>query len=238
MNRRTITHVAIVLVILTILLVGTSCASLLAGMFGLEVDPPESPESSMLLVELRAYTWDQTGERDDDLAVMTYMSGFYPIVVDQYGNEIPFNHIEALSSAGIIFHSANISGGSYTLKGFRYLWMTRDNFMNSPIKDLKFDGQRNDQFIEIQEYPLSKPIEIDVKPGTVHSLGSYKVYYELRDYDYVKDDTLVRKDDMNKMVKWEYEELNPNDTHVLTMMQDWTYEPWKLWNRRNPLASK
>ena len=236
MKKTIMKRVFLVVAILTLLFVTTSCASLLAGMLGLEVDPPQTPESSLLFVELRAYTWDQSGERDDDVIELNFMSGFYPIVVDQSGNEVTFDYIEGLTDAGIIYHSANLPAGNYTLKGFRYLWMTSDNFLNSPIKDLQFDGQRNDQWIEIQEYPLPKPIQIAIKPGTVHSLGSYKVYFELRDYDYVRDDNLVRKDDLNKMVKWEYEETNPNDTFVLDMMQDWTYKPWQLWNERNPLA--
>ncbi|MDD3996826.1 MAG: hypothetical protein PHH86_03835 [Sphaerochaetaceae bacterium] len=236
MEKKIMKRIILGVAILTLIFVSTSCATMLAGMLGLEVDPPESVESSLLFVELRAYTWNQSGERDDDVLDLNYTSGFYPIVINQYGNEVAFDHIEGLTDAGIIFHSANLPAGNYTLKGFRYLWMTRYNFLNSPIKDLKFDGQRKDQWIEIQEYPLPTPIEIVVQPGTVHSLGSYKVYFELRDYDYVRDDNLVRQDDDYKMVKWEYEEINPKDTLILNMMQKWTYKPWQLWNQRNPLA--
>ena len=228
---------AVMLTCMVILLVllSTSCASMLAGMFGLEVDPPESEDSSLLFVELIAYTWDEEGTRSDSLVEVNYRRGFFPIVVDEMGNEVAFSHIEGMSEAGIVYHSANLPVGNYMLKGFRYLWMTHYNFMHSPIVKLKFDGQRKDEFIEIQEYPLPEPVKITVEPGKVASLGSYKLYYELREYDYIRDDNLVRMDDDYKMISLRYENINPEDTQVLKLMQNWTYKPWVLWNQRNPL---
>lgn len=235
-KKRSLKQVAIITLIVLVALTMTSCASMLAGVFGLEVDPPVSQDSSLLFVELIAFTGDEEGTRSDSLIEVNYRRGFYPIVVDQAGNEVFFNHIEGLTSAGLIYHSANIPAGTYTLKGFRYLWMTHHNFMNSPIKDLKFDGQRSDEFIEIQELALPEPVQITIKPGAVASLGSYKLYYELQEYAYIKNDDLQRKDDEYRMNMFRYEDIKPNDTHLLVMMQDWTYKPWKLWNERNPLA--
>lgn len=235
-KKQILKHAAIITLIVLMALTMTSCASMLAGMFGLEVDPPATEDSSLLFVEMIAYTRLEDGTRSDSLMEINFRRGFYPIVVDQAGNEVRFEHIEALASAGIIYHSANIPSGTYTLKGFRYLWMTHHNFMHSPIKDLKFDGQRSDEFIEIQELALPEPVQITVKPGTVASLGSYKFYYELQEYEYIKNDNLQRKDDEYRLNMFRYEDVNPNDTHLLELMQDWTYKPWKLWNERNPLA--
>ena len=234
--KHSLKHAAIITLIVLVALTMTSCASMLAGMFGLEVDPPVAVDSSLLFVEMIAFTEGEEGTRSDSLVEVNFRRGFYPIVVDQAGNEVSFDHIEGLASAGIIYHSANIPSGTYTLKGFRYLWMSHYNFMHSPIKDLKFDGQRSDEFIEIQELALSEPVQITIKSGTVASLGSYKIYYELQEIEYRKNENLQRKDDEYRLNMFRYVDINPRDTHLLEMMQDWTYKPWKLWNERNPLA--
>lgn len=213
----------------------TSCASLLASMFGFEVNAPENSDSSLLFVELVAYTWDQSGAVDDSLIQVNYMSGFFPVVVDERGEELPFSVIEGLTTAGLIYYRENISSGKYTLKGFRYLWMSRYAFMNSPIKDLKFDGQRSD-WVEVQFYELPEPITIDLKAGTADSLGRYKVYYELREYDYTRNDNLKREDDSYKMILFRYEDILPKDTSTLELMKQWKYKPWQLWAQRSTLS--
>lgn len=227
--------IGLVLIMLIAMVSLSSCVSLLASLLGIEVEPPDSPESSLLFVELIAFTDGQSGTRDSDMVANGFSSGFFPVVVDEDGNEVSFVNIEAMTEAGLVFHHANLDPGTYTLKGFRYLWMTDYNFLNSPIKDLKFDGQRDDEFIETEFHPLPEPITLEVEPGTVASFGSYKAYYLLKESVYRQKPEMPKQDDENKMVEFGFLGINPDDTHLLEMMRDWTHSGWVEWNKRNPL---
>jgi hypothetical protein len=140
-----------------------------------------------------------------------------------------------MTEAGLVFHHANLDPGTYTLKGFRYLWMTDYNFLNSPIRDLKFDGQRKDEFIETEFLPLPEPIYITVEPGTVHTLGVYELYYELQETLYQRNPEMPRQDDAYKLVDYSYQHINPDDPHLLALMTEWQHPAWIEWNKRNPL---
>ncbi len=131
---------ALLLVLITLTL--SSCASLMAGLLGFDVAPPASSESSLLFVELVAYTDGQRGTMDDDVVEVNFTSSFIPVVVDENGKEVSFSVIEGMTEAGLVFYKENLEPGSYTLQGIRYLWMTDYAFMNSPpIKDMEFDGR-------------------------------------------------------------------------------------------------
>jgi hypothetical protein len=212
--------------ILGMVLLVSSCTSFIAGLAGFNVDPPASADSSLVLVELIAYTAGEAGTETSSLMKNTVQSGFYPVVFGPDGTEIPFKHIDALSEAGLVFFLENIPSGLYSLEGFRYVWMTDNAFLNSPIKELKFDGQRTDM-VERNFYPLPSPVKIEIKPGTTASFGRYKVYYELKELD---SDTKL--DDGTRMVLFSYDNILPNDTNLLDLIEKWQYGSWPDWNAR------
>ncbi len=223
---------ALLMVLITISL--GSCASLMAGLLGFDVAPPESNDASLLFVELIAYTDGQRGTVDDDVVEVNFTSGFFPVVEDGDGNEVPFSVIEGMTEAGLVYYKENLKPGTYTLKGVRYIWMSDYAFMNSPIKDMEFDGQRTD-WVERQFFALDEPVVLELKPGTADSMGSYKAYFELMSDQYRKNPSLTMEDDENKAVLFRIESAEPNNKTVLSMMQEWTYEPWQLWNQRSVL---
>lgn len=206
----------------------SSCASFFASMFGFEVDAPETPQSSMVLVELIACEDRVNCDAQNSLVKNSFQSGFFPVVTGPGGAEVPFNHIEALTEAGLVFFKENIPAGTYTLEGIRYLWMTNYNFLHSPIKDLKFDGQREDEFIEVKYYPMPQPITMEIQPGSVASFGRIQVYYQTK---YAAEGSR-EADDEYDLAAFSYEGIYPEDRTVLNLMDKWQYGSWPDWNRR------
>lgn len=230
----TVQHILLALLLVLITLTLSSCASLMAGLLGFDVAPPASSESSLLFVELVAYTEGQQGTVDDDVVEVNFTSGFFPVVVDENGKEVPFSVIEGMTEAGLVFYKENLQPGTYTMQGIRYLWMTDYAFMNSPIKDMEFDGQRT-EWVERQFFALDEPVSLELKPGSTDSLGRYKAYFELMSDQYEKDPNLSVEDDENKAVLFRIESAEPENKETLKLMNNWTYEPWQLWNQRSVL---
>lgn len=219
--KRIVVLVGVAIVLLS------SCATILGGLVGQlfpEVDPPESADASMAVVELIAYTEGEAGTDGSRTFNNLVNSGFYPVVTDGSGNELHFGNIDALADAGMVYYAENIDAGTYTLKGFRYLWMTHDDYMNTPIKELKFDGQNDAEWQQTSFYPLPEPLTFSVGASTIESFGRFNVHYTLKD----------EGDERYSIDKWEYVAVSPDDKEVLSIMKDWRSGNWTNWNARNP----
>ena len=178
------------------------------------------------MVELIAYTAGEAGSETSSLMKNTAQSGFFPVVYGPDGGEVPFRHIEGLTEAGLVYFMENLKPGLYSLEGFRYVWMTDYAFLNSPVKDLKFDGQRT-EWVQRDFHPLPSPIKIDVKPGTTTSFGRYKVYYELKELSSDK-----RIDDGTRLILFSYDNILPQDRSLLNLIEKWQYGSWPAWAAR------
>jgi hypothetical protein len=49
-----------------------------------------------------------------------------------------------MRESGLVFFKENLQPGTCILQGIRYLWMSDYAFMNSPIREMEFDGQRTE----------------------------------------------------------------------------------------------
>ncbi len=233
-KRSMVQKVLLAMLLVWIIFTFSSCASLMAGLLGFDVAPPATSDSSLLFVELVAYTEGQRGTVDDDVVEVNFTSGFFPVVVDESGKEVPFSVIEGMTEAGLVFYKENLEPGIYTLQGIRYLWMTDYAFMNSPIRDMEFDGQRTD-WVERQFFALDEPVSMELKAGSADSIGRYKAYFELMSDQYEKNPNMSVEDDENKAVLFRIESAEPENKMTLQLMKKWTYEPWQLWNIRSVL---
>ena len=210
---------------LAVLLI-SSCATILGGLIGQlfpTVDAPEGPSSSMLVVELIAYTRGEEGTEESRNYNNLVNSGFFPVVVGPGGFELAFQNIDAVATSGMLYVEENIQPGTYTLEGFRYLWMTHTDYVNTPIKDLKFDGQNAAEWQRTNFYPLPSPVKIQVKPGAVQTLGRYTVFYTLKDTG----------DERYNTASWEYQQILPETDNSLRVMKSWEANNWPAWSERN-----
>ncbi len=212
-------------------LVLSSCATILGGILGEmfpAVDEPKNPDSSMIVIELIAYTDGEEGTIDSRNYNNLPNSGFYPVVEGPDGTELSFESLDSSTRSGFIYWASNVQSGNYTLTGFRYLWMTHDDYMNTPIKDLQFEGQNDAAWQKKSFYPLAEEITEEIQAGTVASMGRYKVYYTLKE----------EGQERFNIESWEYSGIDPNSTNALADMKNWRSGNWPAWNQRNPVPAK
>ena len=218
----------ILILAIGVLVLFSSCATILGGLFGElfpAVDPPDGPAASMLMVELIAFTEGEAGTEESRNYNNLVNSGFYPVVTDTSGREVRFGNIDSLANNGMVYWAENLEPGEYKLEGFRYLWMTHDDFMTTPIKDLKFDGQNEAKWQKRNFYDLPESVKIEIGSGTIVSLGKYSVYYTLRGIG----------DEKDNIVSWEYRLIDPSDREILSQIKPWRSGNWPEWNERNPV---
>lgn len=125
-----------------------------------------------------------------------------------------------MRESGLVFFKENLQPGTYTLQGIRYLWMSDYAFMNSPIREMEFDGQRT-EWMERQFFALDEPVKLQRKPGCADSLGRCMACFQLMGDQYGKGPNLVVVDDENKAVLCRIESAEPGNKETLNLMNNW-----------------
>lgn len=189
-----------------------SCISLFP-----EVVTVSNDTSSLIVFEMEPTTSIKTsrGVHKNRFRVNTVNSGFYPVVIDPDGNEVSFRLFEGSTRGGTYYYKENMNAGTYKITGIRYLYMTHYDFIHTPIKDLKFDGQRQAAWSKTEFYPLPQPVSINVRPSKMESLGRYSFFFET-----VGDDKPL--DDLRwKITQLKYENIEPENKNSLQDMKNW-----------------
>ena len=187
------------------------------------VKAPESEASSLLVVELIAYTSGQRGTAVSRMMENLPEAGFYPVVIGPGGKEITFSNYDISPNSGMVFYRENLSPGVYTLIGFRYLWLSEKDMTLMPPQHQYFDGQRAAPWQQTKLLALRRVVPIYLKPGTVESLGRYTIYYT----------HLGADEDPYRLEGWRYRRTEPANKHVLSVMKHWHTANWTKWNARN-----
>lgn len=212
-------RVALLVLVLSIVLL-TGCIAIKSA----AVNPVEKPgESSMLVVEAKILENYGMGFRNS--SIQTVDEGWYPLVKGPGGKLIEFRLFDAGSKGGPYYYAENIPAGKYTLKGWRYLWMTQNDFLTTPIKDLSFTGPEPQSFQQKIDYLLKKPHSVNLKRGTIDTLGTYSFKYE------VVSAKNMNANNRRKPVSFEWLQHDFSGKNVMSDMKTWTEENWAGWNK-------
>ncbi|MCB9482198.1 MAG: hypothetical protein H6680_10330 [Desulfobacteraceae bacterium] len=160
----------------------------------------------------------------------TFASGFFPVIEAPDGSEVNFKIFEGSADTGILYYKENVMPGVYKVKGFRHLWMTHTDFMHTPIKDLKFNGQSNEKWIQKDFYPFDKKINITVNQGKMESLGKYS--FKFKPFEAVEGKTENRR----KAHSFVYKIIEPQNKTALSVMKNWRAGNWPEWNLKNQVS--
>ncbi len=191
------------------------------------VAPPRDEASSLLAVELIAYTSGQRGTEGSRKVLNQPESGFYPVVLGPGGEEVRFYNHDHDPDSGMIYYRENLSPGVYTLIGFRYQWVRMYDLQRLPAHQRYFDGQRRQPWQQSTMLNLPRPVPLYLRPGSVDSLGRHVISYELE----------KQGDHYYALSTWRYRRSSPGDTHVLQVIKNWYAGAWPMWNARNPAGA-
>jgi len=185
------------------------------------IDPPRSEASSLLAVELIAYTSGQRGTPASRYMHHSHASGFYPVVIGPGGREVDFTQYDPGDAAGMIYYRENLQPGVYILIGFRYHWMSRDDIHSLP------ESSESWRYARLQHQdllPLRQPVHVYLTPGRAAALGRYTLSFSIHG----------RGNDYYRLTDWRYRRISPDHDHVLRIFKDWHQSHWSAWNARNP----
>lgn len=205
---------------LGLILVFTSCIAIKRAI----VNPVNKPgESSMLVVEAKILENYGMGYRNS--SIQTVDEGWYPLVQGPDGKLVKFRLFDAGSKGGPYYYAENIPAGKYNIKGWRYLWMTQNDFLTTPVKDLAFTGPQAKNFQQKIDYLLEKEHSINLKHGTIATLGTYSFKYE------VVSAKNMNADDRRKPVSFEWLKHDYTGRNIMSDMKTWKEDNWATWNK-------
>lgn len=192
------------------------------------VDPVEEPGvSSMLVVE--AFILENYGMGFKNSTIQTYDEGWYPLVEGPDGSLVKFRVYDSSYKGGPYYFVENIKPGTYTIKGWRYLWMKQSDYLQTPINNLKFNGYKPEPFQQVDDRMLVKPYTVEVEQGVVVTLGSYSMKY------CVVSAINMSADDRRKITEFEWLEHDLSGKNIMSDISSWSDDNWKEWNRYNSM---
>lgn len=187
------------------------------------VDPVAEPGvSSLLLVE--ASLMENYGMGYRDSSNQNVDEGWYPLVEGPDGSLVAFKYSNRGSKGGPYYYAENVSAGRYTIIGWRYLWMTQTKFLNTPIKDLKFGGPEPRPFQNVDDRMLDTPYSVDVKAGTIATLGTFSIKYAVVS---AKD---MNADNKREIFQFEWTGHDKAGTNIMSDITSWKDDNWPQWN--------
>ncbi len=215
-----------VVVALAALGAGTGCM----GSLFPRVEPVSEPgQSSLIAIEAVIHERDPHGNLSDH-SIQLFTSGFYPVITGPDGAEMALDMFDASARGGTYWFKGNVAPGTYTVTGFRYLWMTQHDFLHTPIKDLGYDGQSEAAWVQRQFFPLPEPVQVTVKPGQVVSLGRYSMTFA------TYGNAQPAAEDRRRCAEHVYTAIEPKNINVLQDMKHWRAGNWPAWNEYNPVT--
>ncbi len=203
-------------------LILASCSSITA-MFPFAA-APVSAQASMLVVEAG------TGKPaiSDNLSNLNY-SGWAPVVLDQTGKEVVFNNFDTESRLDSFFYAQNLPAGDYTLTGFMHVYADYGLYDSGKVV-VSYEPYAKRPWHVRQVFPLSQPVKLSLKPGSVDTFGRY-----LFEFTY-KEGASGKSNDrwMVKPASFKYNAMLTGDRRALRVMKNWTTPAWAPWNKLNP----
>lgn len=201
-------------------LLSFSCLSLAS--FFPTAEAPESPVSSMLVLE--------AGELDgsDSSALLnTNATGWAPWVEDARGNIIPFRPFDIESRLDSFYFSENLAAGAYTLKGFFHVYI--DYSKLGPNVIASYGPFENYPYHVRQQFALESPVTITLKEAEMATFGRYFLTSNW------VEGASGTTDERWKVVPGSVRiTSNPDDKKALRVAKNWATPAWSAWNTRNP----
>ena len=197
-----------------------------------KVDKPTSEDMSMLVVQFAKDT-------DGKMEIVSNMNftGWAPVVEGPDGKIVPFRNFDAGADMTNIYYSENLPAGTYTLKGFNHLYTNYtklDEYKAQTGEELaRYAPYENLPYHEVQFFPISQPVVVELIPNKMMSLGSLGVQYKwISGAAGTTDDRWKAVEDFSKITM-----EKPLDDYVLRYMKSWATPKWKKWNAKNPATA-
>ncbi len=186
----------------------------------LSVDPPLDQNSSMIALEVA---------HDGSYLLNNNATGWAPIVTDENGNILPFRMLDALSGAMTLYVIENVTPGTYTFSAMRHVYTDFGLLPDDIIPS--YEPYVSTPYHINQEFPLPKPIVVEVKPGEIATLG----YHDLSFQD--NGGGFADKDDRYKILPNSFRIVSePDSLSPLEVIRNSLNSTnWAPWNERNPV---
>lgn len=217
----------LICVFATLLMAG----SLSFGQLFPKVDKIASPESSMLVFQLGKKT-EGKYEKVSNISA----TGWLPILENSVGELVQFRTFGgALANVLHVYYAENLKPGKYTLKGFQQFYVDYgilEKMKQEQGKDIMiyYRPYENNEYHLRHDFPLPEVIEFELAAGTVMSLGTYIVEYQMvGGWSGTTDDRWKVKEESFK-----YLTVDPKDEYPLRYIKSWASPRWKKWNAINP----
>lgn len=208
---------AFIVLVLSAVLLTVGCMSIFEA---LAVDPPVDADSSMIVVEV---------SEDGSYLINNNFTGWAPIVRDSEGMILPFRMINALADGATLYVIENVQPGTYTFTAMRHVYTDYGKLPEGLLPD--YEPYTSSEYHIHQEFELSEPVVLEVKPGEIASLGYYEISYEWNGGGFAETDDRWAVVPSSLTIREE-----PSSTHPLSLIRNsLNSSAWKLWNERNPL---
>ena len=194
------------------------------------VDKPDSPDASMIVLQ---FSIDDKGNLTS--YANTNASMWAPVVKKEDGTLVKFKVYSGGADMTNIYYKENLVAGKYTLVGFHFVYTdfgeldkyrAETGDKTGPYKHF-YDYDEKPYHIR-QVFPLEKPIEFNLEPNKIMTLGHYVIKKR------VKEGIMGTSDDRYRVTRAEIMMADSEDQSLLSYIKPWSSKKWKLWNAKNP----